>query len=95
MAKTNIQKPQLLHTMYCVATINRHHHAKYTRHLQQLHFSKVVIQRKIRQHVGMMGDPFWNLNDIAARRRGIMQEISHHQRPTPALEHSHYKGGLT
>ena len=77
--------------MYCVATRNRHHHAKYTRHLQQLHFSKVVIQRKIRQYQGMMGDPFQKIHAIAARRREIMQEFAHNQRPTPALEHSHYK----
>ena len=44
-----IQKPQLLHIMYCIATRNWHHHAKYTRHLQQLHYSKVALQRKIRK----------------------------------------------
>ena len=38
-----------------------------------------------------MGDPFQKLHSIAARRRDVMREIAHHQRPTPALEHSHYK----
>ena len=67
--RTTIQKTQLLHTMYCGATRNRHHHVKYTRHLQHLHLFKVVIQRKIRQHQGIMGDPFQKLHDIDARRR--------------------------
>ena len=40
--------------MRCVATRNQHHHAKYTRHLQQLHFSKVLIQIKLRQQQGMI-----------------------------------------
>ena len=39
----------------------------------------------------MMGYPFHKLHAIYSRRRDIMQEISHHKRPTPALEHSHYK----
>ena len=33
--------------MYCAATIKRHYHTKYTHHLQQLHLSKVVIERKL------------------------------------------------
>ena len=77
--------------MYCVVTRNRHHHANYTLHLQQLHYSKVVIQRKIRQHRGMIGSPFHKLHAITARRQDIIWEIPHHQRPTPVLEHSHYK----
>ena len=59
--------------MYCVATINCHHHANYMRHLQQLYLSKLVIQLKIRQHQGMMGYPFQKLHAIAARRQDIMQ----------------------
>ena len=59
--------------MYCVTTRNRHHHAKCTRHLKQLHSTEVVIQRKIRQHQGMMGDPLQKLHATAARRRYIMQ----------------------
>ena len=46
---------------------------------------------KNRQHQGMMGNPFQKVHTIAARRRDIMREIAHHQRPTPALEHSHCK----
>ena len=63
----NYPKPQLPHTMYCVATKNRHHHAKYMRHLHQLHFFTVVIQRNIRQHKVIMGDPFQQLHAIASR----------------------------
>ena len=77
--------------MYCVATGNWHHHSKYARHLQQLDFSKLVIQIKIRQHQGMIGDTFQKLHAIASRTHGIMQEVAHRQRPTSALEHSHYK----
>ena len=76
--------------MYCAAKINRHHHAKYKRQLQQLHLSKVVIQRKIRQHQGIMGYPFQKLHSIAARRHNIMWGIEHHTRLIPALEHIHY-----
>ena len=68
-AQTTNQKPQLPHTMYSVTTRNRHCHAKYIQHLQQLHFSKMVIQRKITQHQGMMRYPFQKLHTIAARRR--------------------------
>ena len=77
--------------MYSVATRNRHHHANYTRHLQQLHFFKVVIQKKIIQHQGMIGYPFQKLHAIAVSRWDIMREIAHHQQPRSALEHSHYK----
>ena len=38
-----------------------------------------------------MGDNFQKLHAMDARRREIMQEITHHQRPTPTLEHTHYK----
>ena len=38
-----------------------------------------------------MVDNFQKLYAIAVRRRDIMWEISHHQWPTPELEHSHYK----
>ena len=76
--------------MYCVATRNRNHQANYMRHLQQLHFSKVVIQRKIRQHQGMMGYPFHKLHAIASRRQEILREFSHCQWPAPELVQSHY-----
>ena len=39
----------------------------------------------------MMGDTFQKLHAIYTRRLEIMREIVHHQRPAPALEHSHYK----
>ena len=71
--------------MYCVATRNRHHHVNYTHPLQQLHLFKVVIQIKIRQHQGLMGDPLQKFHAIDTKRRDIMREISHHQRPTTAL----------
>ena len=41
--------------MYYVATRNRRQPDKYTLHLKQLHFSKVVIQIIIRQHQETMG----------------------------------------
>ena len=81
--------------MYCVATRNRNHHDKYTRHLQQLHFSKVLIQRNIRQYQGMMEDPFQKFHAIASRRRENMQEIAHHQGLTPALDTQSLQVGLT
>ena len=77
--------------MYCVATRNWPYHSKYTRHLQNLHSSKVVIQIRIRQHQEKMGDFLQKLHAIGARRQDIMQEIAHHLQPTPALDHSHYK----
>ena len=39
----------------------------------------------------MMGDPFQKLHNVPARRQYNMREISHHQRPTTAMEYSHYK----
>ena len=77
--------------MYCVASRNWHHHARYMRHLQQLNLYKVMMHRKIRQHQGMMLDTLQKLYAITARKQDIMQEISHHQWPKPALEYSHYK----
>ena len=81
--------------MYCVATRNWHHHAKYILHLQHLYYSKVVMQIKIRQHQGMMVDPLHKLHAIASRRREITRKIAHHKRPTPKLEHSHYTWAST
>ena len=41
-----------------------------------------------------MWDTFQKFHAIAARRWDIMPEIDHHQRRTPAPEHSHYKWTL-
>ena len=38
-----------------------------------------------------MGDNFQKSHAIAVRRKDIMQEIVHHQYPTPALDQNHYK----
>ena len=59
--------------MYCVATINQKHHAKYTRHLQQLHLLKLVVQIKISQDQVIMVDNIQKLPAISARRQYIMQ----------------------
>ena len=48
-------------------------HAKYMRQLHQLHLKKLVIDRKIRKHQGMMRDFFQKLHAITARRRYIMR----------------------
>ena len=65
--------------MYYVVKRNWCHHTKYTRHQKQLHFSKVVIKRKIRQYQETMGDNFQNLHAITARKQDIMRGIAHHQ----------------
>ena len=72
---------------------NRRHYAKYTRHLQTLHSSKVVIQIRISKKQETVGNKFQKLHDIVTRRQDIRQEISHHPQPTPALDYSHYKWG--